>query len=130
MKRIILLIIFLFLFMQAVCAKEKAADPYLWDFGKIKEGEVVKHVFLLKNESEKAFNIKGLHASCGCTTGKLEKESLLPQEEAPIEVEFNSKGYSGEITQFIYVNTDREDEPAIKFTVKAEVIKEIKPGGK
>jgi len=47
----------------------------------------------------------------------------LPGESTPVEIKFNSKGYSGDIQQFTYVNTDDIDNPVIRFIIKAHVVK-------
>jgi hypothetical protein len=126
------LIVFLF-FTQAGCYAQhqenltakatEITDSYLWDFGKIKEGVVAKHIFILKNESAKELKIIQVNTSCGCTVSKVKKNILKPGESADIEVKFNSKKYSGPIQQFIYVNTDNIDNSVIRFIIKAEVIK-------
>jgi hypothetical protein len=101
----------------------KMLDPFTLDFGKAKEGEVLKHSFDLKNDSKKVLNIKDVNTSCGCTASKIAKKSLSPGESTSIEVAFNTKGYSGQVTQFIYVNTDSVEKPVIRFTIKAEILK-------
>lgn len=114
-------------FLQIGCFAQEnaphAADPYLWDFGKVKEGTVVKHTFILKNESAKELKIIQLNTSCGCTVSKVKKNTLKPAESTQIEVKFNSKKYSGSVQQFVYVNTDNIDNPVIRFIIKAEVVK-------
>jgi len=95
----------------------------LWDFGQVKEGLILQHGFILKNKSQKPLNITGTHTSCGCTVSKVEKNTLLPGEETLIGVKFNSAGYSGPVEQYVYVNTDEVENPILKFTVKAQVIK-------
>lgn len=98
-------------------------DPYTWDFGKIPEGKIFKHAFVLKNESSKPLKIKEVHTSCGCTTSGVKSKVLKPNGSTTLEVKFNSKNYSGLVTQYIYVNTDDVDKPIIKYIIKAEVIK-------
>lgn len=98
-------------------------DPKVWDFGKVRAGRVLKHDFMIKNDSDKVLNIKETNTSCGCTVSEIEKKILAPQESAKVKVEFKSKGYSGNVQQFIYVNTDSVDEPIIRFVIKAEVEK-------
>jgi hypothetical protein len=101
----------------------QGADANTWDFGQIKAGEVVKHDFVLKNDSAKVLKISGINTSCGCTGSKTDKNQLSPGESANIEVQFNSKNYNGPIQQFVYVNTDSIDTPVIKYIIKAEVTK-------
>jgi len=137
MMRVLLILLFLYFPLQGcysqnqeeitsqteITDQTEIADPYSWDFGQAKEGEVLKHVFVLKNESEKTLTIKDVNTSCGCTASKVEKKILLPGESTEIEVQFNSKGYSGPVQQYIYVHTDSLDKPIIRFIIKAEVIK-------
>jgi hypothetical protein len=102
---------------------QKPRDPYTWDFGQVKKGTVLKHDFTLKNESDKVLNILSVNTSCGCTVSKVQKKKLLPQEQTLIEVKFNTKGYSGPVQQYVYVNTDSLDNPVIKYIIKAELVK-------
>ena len=130
------LIVFLFLIFtllgcagarQEIIGKPVSGDPYIWDFGQAKEGVVLKHSFIFKNESKKVVNIKDVNTSCGCTASEVKKKTLLPGEEAQIEVSFKSQGYSGAVQQFVYVNTDNLDNPIVKYIIKAEVIKGLSP---
>ena len=98
-------------------------DPYLWDFKTVQEGAKPKHTFILKNDSPKVLNIKNVSTSCGCTASQVKKKVLQPGESTNIQVSFNSKGYSGAVTQFVYVNTDSLENPVIRYTIKADVVK-------
>ena len=108
---------------RVVAVKQEVDAFYSWDFGRVKEGEVLKHDFRLKNESKKILNITDVHTSCGCTSSKIKKKTLLLGEETLIEVQFDSKGYSGPVEQYIYVHTDNLDNPIIRFIIKANVVK-------
>lgn len=108
---------------QNTMAQPEVSDPYSWDFGQVREGEVLKHNFVLKNESKKILNIKDVNTSCGCTVSKVEKKTLLPDESTLIEVKFNTKGYSGFTQQFVYVHTDNLDNPVIRYIIKAVAVK-------
>ncbi|MCM8795365.1 MAG: DUF1573 domain-containing protein [Candidatus Omnitrophica bacterium] len=99
------------------------SEGYSWDFQEVKEGSVLKHIFILKNASGKILNIKGIDTSCGCTVSEVAKRSLSPGEETKLEVTFNTKGYSGLTQQFIYVHTDDLDNPVVRYIIKAKVIK-------
>jgi len=95
----------------------------VWDFGQVKQGEVVTHDFILKNDTGKILNIKGVNTSCGCTVSTIEKKVLLPGESAKVSAKFNSKSYNGPVQQFVYVNTDKVDNSIIRFIIKADVVK-------
>ncbi len=113
--------VFLF-FLYTGCFAQQP-DAYTWDFGRIKQGEIVAHSFSLKNESAKTLNITAVNTSCGCTLSEVKNKALEPQGSTLVEVKFNSKGYSGNVQQFVYVNTDSLDKPVIRFIIKATVVK-------
>lgn len=98
-------------------------DPYTWDFGRAKQGQIVKHNFILENKTAQTLNIKEVNTSCGCTVSEVKKKTLLPGENTLIEVKFDSKGYSGKVQQFVYVHTDNLDNPIIRYIITAEVVK-------
>ena len=96
---------------------------HIWDFGQVKQGEIVAHDFILSNDTGKTLYIKNTNTSCGCTVSAVDKKVLLPKESTKINAKFNSKGYNGPVQQFIYVNTDNIDNPVIRFIIKADVTK-------
>ena len=96
-------------------------DAYIWDFGKVKEGEVSKHDFVLRNDTGHFINITGIKSSCGCTASEVKNKSLAPQGETTVTVQFNSKGYSGNVRHYVYVHTDNIDNPVLRLVIKAEV---------
>lgn len=104
-------------------AAVKPTDPLLWDFGKVSEGEVLKHNFIFVNNSVKPLKIQSVNTSCGCTVSKVSKKELSSGENTDIEVSFNSKGYSGKVQQYIYLNTDNNDNPVTRFVITAEVVR-------
>jgi len=104
-------------------SQKKADDPQLWDFGRVEQGEVLKHDFVLKNESSDILEIGNIHTSCGCTASEAGKKSLMPLESTTISVDFKTQGYAGPVQQFVYVHTDSADYPIVKFTVKADIVK-------
>jgi Protein of unknown function (DUF1573) len=140
MRRKIIFLIGLFIFQFCVCIPEgRCASPEpaaaaateqekvdlenTWDFGTVKQGEILKHEFTLKNRSENILEINSIHTSCGCTASESGKKSILPAGETTIKVTFNSHGYLGTVQQFVYVNTSDPDLAIIKFTIKANVEK-------
>ncbi len=125
MRRILFFALFLLCVFLIGSAQSQQSDTHTWDFGKIyaSQGEV-KHIFLLKNDSSERLNINSTYASCGCTVPRIDKKAILPKESANLEVRFNPQGYSGAVTQYVYVNTDSKSVPVHRFIIKAEVIKE------
>ncbi|MCX5708812.1 MAG: DUF1573 domain-containing protein [Candidatus Omnitrophica bacterium] len=106
---------------SAVQAQKKALDPNTWDFGNIKKNQIVKHEFEIKNNLSRILKINDITTSCGCTASEAKKRVLAPGESTAITVQFNSKGYKGETSQFVYVTTDDPQNPVYKFTFKVFV---------
>jgi hypothetical protein len=125
MRKILLIILSSVFFYSIAVAQLEENGPDTWDFGRIRAMDgIVKHTFLLENDSDENLNINGTHASCGCAVSEIDREVILPKETASLEVKFNPKGYFGQVTQFVYVNTDSKTRPVYKFIIKADIIKD------
>ena len=98
-------------------------DSYEKDFGVVKEGENLKHSFLVLNDSDKVLKIKSVDSSCGCTVSEVDRKDVAPKESFTLNVEFKTKGYSGEVQQFVYLYTDNIENSLIRFIIKAKVVK-------
>ena len=123
MRKVIYPVVVFVFCALALFAQDKK-DEVVWDFGKVKEGDVVKHEFMLKNESAKKLKIISVSSSCGCTASAAKKKSLEPGESTAIEVSFKSAKYSGDVTQVVYVDTDDADNALKRFVIKANVVKD------
>jgi hypothetical protein len=76
----------------------------LYNFGAIKEGDVVEHNFTFKNTGNKPLVFpQDPIASCGCTVPKRPEKPVLPGDTAFIKVIFNSKGKSNHVVKTVTV---------------------------
>ncbi len=66
-----------------------------FDFGTIKEGQVVEHIFNFTNNGEAPLVISNITASCGCTSPDWTKTPVKPGEDGFVKVVFNSTAKSG-----------------------------------
>ena len=66
-----------------------------YNFGTIKEGEVVEHLFKFTNNGQAPLVISNITASCGCTSPDWSKAPVMPGEEGFVKVVFNSAAKSG-----------------------------------
>jgi hypothetical protein len=117
---------FLACLVPACSYTQEPVDKFTWDFGDLKEGQVVRHDFIIKNETSSELRIKEVTTSCGCTLSKIRKLVIKPGESAMVEVEFNSKGYSGKVKQHVYVNytqADNLDNLVLRYIITANVLK-------
>lgn len=86
-----------------------------FDFGKIKQGDVVNHEFTFVNNGSEPVIIERIKTACGCTVGDYKKEPILPGESSIITAKFNSKGKSGKQRKTLSVFTNISEEPLALF---------------
>ncbi|MGN0003438.1 MAG: DUF1573 domain-containing protein [Sphingobacterium composti] len=84
-------------------------DSDVYDFGSIKEGEVVDHTFKFKNEGKQPVILAQVSASCGCTTPSYTVDPVLPGKEGEIKVSFNSAGQPGVQQKIITISSNAEN---------------------
>lgn len=92
-----------------------------YNFGTVKEGEIVEHVFKFKNTGKAPIILAQVSASCGCTTPDYTKEPILPGKEGEIKVSFNSQGQVGAQQKIVTVSSNAENNVTtvqIKGTVE------------
>lgn len=65
------------------------------DFGVINEGQVVEHVFEVKNTGEAPLIIENARPSCGCTVPDWTKTPIPPGGSGFVKAKFDSSGKPG-----------------------------------
>jgi hypothetical protein len=89
---------------QVINAQSVAPDPNApnlkfteekFDFGKINQGDSVKHEFAFTNTGKTPLVITDAIASCGCTKPDWPKTPIAPGANGVIKVTFHSAGKSG-----------------------------------
>jgi len=93
-----------------------------FNFGDIKEGEVVKHVFKFTNVGASELVISDARGSCGCTIPSYPKEPIAAGASGEIEVQFNSKNKSGANQKFVSIVANTYPE-VTTISIKANVNK-------
>lgn len=78
----------------------------VWDFGNIKSGEVVDHIFTFKNVGTEPLIISNAKGSCGCTAPAWPKEPIAPGESGEIKVVFNSRGKSNKQNKTVTITAN------------------------
>ncbi len=95
-------------------------DKNEYDFGTIKQGEVVEHVFSFTNTGKSPLIIENASASCGCTVPEPPKDPIAPGETGSINVTFNSTGKMGQ--QYPTVTIRANTQPNLtKISLKGVV---------
>lgn len=73
------------------------------NFGEIKQGDIVKHVFTFKNTGTEPLILSNVSTTCGCTASNWPKEPIMPGKTASIEASFNSAGKIGQQNKVLTV---------------------------
>jgi hypothetical protein len=92
-----------------------------WDFGKIKQGEILTHAFVFTNEGDAPLAIEKVSTSCGCTAALASEEKIGPGKEGRIKASFDSRGYSGRIVKYVYVDSNDADKSRRELSLTAEI---------
>lgn len=100
-----------------------------FDFGRVIQGKVVEHAFVIANKGNTILNIKGVQPSCGCTTAPITKNAIEPGQTAEIQAKFDSTRFDGPIHKTINVTSDDPDKPVFTLELTGTVTKiyEITP---
>ena len=126
----ILILCFTFVACAQVVGPKASSQQMEFDFGTVEQGQIATHNFMLVNNGDDILKITDVHASCGCTAAKPDKNELAPGESINIKVEFNSAGKMGKQEKWIYVKTSDPNNKELKFKLTGNVLEvsEVKDG--
>lgn len=119
--------VLIFLFVCVTTLSAQFIKPQMkfvedtYDFGKVKQNDVVEHTFEFFNAGGDTLKILDISTSCGCSVGKLSKREFAAGEKGTIDVRFDTRGKLGNQVQRIYIRTNEPDNPTKVITIKAQV---------
>jgi len=127
MKKIIFLVIAVLgittVFAQNQVATAKAPIEFKelkYNFGKVKQGTPVTHVFNFKNTSAGPVIIEDATATCGCTKPEFSKGAIPKGATSKISVTYNAAAM-GAFTKPITVKVAKFTDP-IMLSIEGEVV--------
>ena len=91
-----------------------------YDFGTVKQGEVVNHTFEFTNTGNSPLIIENASATCGCTVPDWTREPVAPGEKGQIAVQFNTTGKMGQQNPTVTVRANTQPE-IVKVSMKGNV---------
>lgn len=92
-----------------------------FDFGDIKQGDVVEHIFNFENTGNQPLIISNATTTCGCTASEYKKgEPIGPGETSQIKVKFNSRGKMGAINKVVTIKSNIGEDR--KISIKTNVL--------
>lgn len=91
-----------------------------FDFGKIKKGDKVEHIYEVTNTGKNPLVISSVHPTCGCTVPDYTKDPILPGQKGKITLKFNSENFDGVVhkTAEVYANVA---QVPIELTFTADI---------
>ena len=96
------------------------------DFGKVIQGEMLKHVFGFSNRGSSPLEILSVEATCGCQTTTISEKQILPGRNGQVEISVDTALLIGAIEESAHIITNDPRRPSVFFTIKADVQPEIR----
>lgn len=91
-----------------------------FDFGKVKKGDKVEHVYEVTNTGTNPLVISEVKPGCGCTAPDFTKDPILPGKKGKITLHFDSSNFDGAVNKYADVFANVEKAP-IKLTFTANI---------
>ncbi|WBV61915.1 DUF1573 domain-containing protein [Chryseobacterium camelliae] len=91
-----------------------------FDFGQIKKGDKVEHVYEVTNTGTNPLVISEVKPGCGCTAPDFTKEPIMPGKKGKITLHFDSTNFDGAVNKYADVFANVEKAP-IKLTFTANI---------
>lgn len=116
--------------VEAAASRDASANKFpamtfaesAFDFGTIKEGDVVEHTFIFTNTGDAPLVITDTKTSCGCTVPSYPKgESIAPGEKGKLVVQFDSRGKKNMQNKSIQITANTKKGTEL-IRIKANVI--------
>ena len=112
--------LFILLSISLLAQPQINFDEESYDFGNIRQGDVVTHHFVIRNNGNEDLQIERVRASCGCTAAAPDKDVLTPGDSTTVKVTFDSNGRKGVQKKYVYVfsNDPKRKQVRLSFTTK------------
>lgn len=90
------------------------------NFGDIKKGEKVEHIYEVTNTGTNPLIISNVKPGCGCTVPDYTKEPILPGKKGKITLHFDSTNFDGAVSKAADVFVNVEKAP-VRLTFAANI---------
>jgi hypothetical protein len=100
-------------------------DAPVYDFGRVKSGELVKHTYTFTNTGSRLLEITNVQPSCGCTAAGEWTRRAEPGQTGTIPIQLNTAGFGGEVLKTITVSSTDEVQPTFALQLKGTVWKPV-----
>ena len=97
----------------------------IYDFGKIKSGELVKYTFTFTNSGDAVLILTNVQPQCGCTTAGEWTRQVEPGKTGAIPIQFSSANYGGQVVKTVTITSNDKNQPSVGLQLKGTVWKPI-----
>ncbi|HEY6166969.1 MAG TPA: DUF1573 domain-containing protein [Verrucomicrobiae bacterium] len=97
----------------------------VFDFGRAKASDTLKHEFIFTNTGTALLEITGVQPGCGCTTAGTWDHQIEPGKAGKIPIQFNPSSYNGPISKSIIVTCNDPAQATHFLQIKAAVWRPI-----
>jgi hypothetical protein len=91
------------------------------DFGQVKQGDVVSWEFVFKNEGGAPLVVEKIETTCGCTAAVVSDKSIAPGREGRIKATFDTRGYSGRMSRYLYIVSNDRENPRRELALSVDI---------
>lgn len=88
-------------------------DSTKHNFGTVKEGEALSHVFNFVNEGDGPLIISAVKPSCSCTVSSYSRDTIMPGQTGSVTLEFDTKHRVGRFVKTATVTYNSEMSPQV-----------------
>jgi hypothetical protein len=115
--------------MCSPCSAQQWADEMFtarsYDFGNIARGAKAEYAFELTNLYLEDVHVASVRASCGCTTPRIEKDTLKTYEKGAVIAHINSDRLLGNQGATITVTIDKPHYAQVQLHVKVHIFSDV-----
>ncbi len=91
------------------------------DFGKVRQGDVLSHEFVFMNDGAAPLVIDKVETTCGCTAALVSDKIIAPGKKGKIKATFDTRGYSGRLTRYLYLVSNDGEKPRREISLAADI---------
>ncbi|HXG47672.1 MAG TPA: DUF1573 domain-containing protein [Methylomirabilota bacterium] len=97
----------------------------LFDFGRVRGGEIVRHDFIVTNTGTAELDIMEVKPGCGCTTAAEWDRKIAPGKTGRIPIQFNAGSFNGTVTKPITITCNDAVQQTHQLQIRATVWRAI-----
>lgn len=91
------------------------------DFGSVARAAKIEHRFTFTNTTDRELHIAGVRSSCGCTSPRVDNQTIKPGEEGAVIAAFNTRAFTGQRGATVTVTFDKPYYTEVQFQVRGYI---------